>query len=697
MKLSITMMVKNEEKYLEQCLQALIPIMKSVDSELIIVDTGSNDKTVEIAKKYTDKVYFHAWNNDFADMRNKTIQYAKGEWLLILDGDEIITDPSGIISFLNSKESKKYNTGMLTIKNITNKDDDVHYVTSYALRLFKNNNFYYEGAIHEQPQYQLPIVEIKTEIEHYGYLATDEKLMEYKFERNIKLLKSELEKDPENIYYWYQLSQSYGMYKDYKKALEASLKAYKIAKSKKADLKKLMYVYHQLALAYYWNKKYVELEKICKEAMSKEKGYLDLYFYLAEAQKELQKEQAAIKNYELYLKLISENSYVKDPSVTNKTISYYEYVYLYLCELYRKQNELRKALKYVKRIKTKKIFSLALPQIIKIYVKLKYYKQLKEFYVEKIENKEEVYTIFWGALENVLGELEEDEKIEIIEIFSTGNSEYALLNKVRLALKQNNRGIDEILLVKVKKIDFHSLPIYFADIIYWLIKNSYTLTDITNEFRENLIKKQISYLAKKHSDFSEIMLDYLRNCLTNKNDVSLLKINKEISKWILLLDKIHEDDYRYVVNRYIEDGTSYILQIYNRQIIDNQQVCNFKDDEDAFLFYMLLAQKNKDDNKLESIKNLRKALKVFPEMKKTIEILLEDEQKQGPVNTEMEILKKQFKDNIQFLISNKTFAQAEELIKQYEKMVSDDIEILFYKSQIYLAKSECNDNVGVLN
>ncbi|EQB3123896.1 glycosyltransferase, partial [Clostridium botulinum] len=75
MKLSIAMMVKNESKYLDKCLSSLKPVLDAVSSELIIVDTGSTDNTVEIAKKYTDKLYFHNWNNDFSDMRNITIDY----------------------------------------------------------------------------------------------------------------------------------------------------------------------------------------------------------------------------------------------------------------------------------------------------------------------------------------------------------------------------------------------------------------------------------------------------------------------------------------------------------------------------------------------------------------------------------------------------------------------------------------------
>ncbi len=78
MKLSICMMVKNEEQNLVRCLDSLKPLRTKLESELIIVDTGSTDKTVDIAKAYTDRVYFHPWNNNFSEMRNSTISYAMG-------------------------------------------------------------------------------------------------------------------------------------------------------------------------------------------------------------------------------------------------------------------------------------------------------------------------------------------------------------------------------------------------------------------------------------------------------------------------------------------------------------------------------------------------------------------------------------------------------------------------------------------
>ena len=116
MLLSIGLMVKNESKHLEECLKSLMPILNEIESELIIVDTGSTDSTVQIAQRFTDKVYFHEWFDDFAGMRNVVLSYAVGEWFFYVDGDEILEDPSGIIAFFKSGRHKKYNAAFINMK-----------------------------------------------------------------------------------------------------------------------------------------------------------------------------------------------------------------------------------------------------------------------------------------------------------------------------------------------------------------------------------------------------------------------------------------------------------------------------------------------------------------------------------------------------------------------------------------------------
>ena len=82
--ISLCMMVKNEEEFLPRCLESV----KDVVDEIVIVDTGSTDRTVEIAESYGARVYHHPWENDFSKHRNQSISYASGAWILEMDADE---------------------------------------------------------------------------------------------------------------------------------------------------------------------------------------------------------------------------------------------------------------------------------------------------------------------------------------------------------------------------------------------------------------------------------------------------------------------------------------------------------------------------------------------------------------------------------------------------------------------------------
>ena len=82
--ISLCMIVKNEERCLARCLESV----KDFVHEIIIVDTGSTDKTVEIAREFTDSVYYFEWTDDFAEARNFALQYATSDYILQLDADE---------------------------------------------------------------------------------------------------------------------------------------------------------------------------------------------------------------------------------------------------------------------------------------------------------------------------------------------------------------------------------------------------------------------------------------------------------------------------------------------------------------------------------------------------------------------------------------------------------------------------------
>ena len=92
---------ERREKFLGKCLESI----KAVADEIIIVDTGSNDGTVDIARKYTDKVFFHPWEDNFSKARNQALAYATGDWILIIDADEELVQED-IPNLMNALEDR---------------------------------------------------------------------------------------------------------------------------------------------------------------------------------------------------------------------------------------------------------------------------------------------------------------------------------------------------------------------------------------------------------------------------------------------------------------------------------------------------------------------------------------------------------------------------------------------------------------
>jgi len=87
MDLSLCMIVKNEEACLPQVLESVQPVV----DEMVILDTGSSDRTIDIATEYGARVYHFQWCNDFSAARNQALQYVQGKWVLVLDADEVLT------------------------------------------------------------------------------------------------------------------------------------------------------------------------------------------------------------------------------------------------------------------------------------------------------------------------------------------------------------------------------------------------------------------------------------------------------------------------------------------------------------------------------------------------------------------------------------------------------------------------------
>ncbi len=238
MRLSIGMIVKNEEKYLERCLFALGRLRRDVDCELIIVDTGSTDSTVEIAKRFTDKVYHFEWCNDFAAARNETIKHATGEWYMALDADEIFVDTDELIRFMNSDERHNWVSASFKVKNLsTAQGQDIDTELVDVLRIIRRtDDLHYEGAIHEQfaaEAYKNGIpncFRLNSVADHFGYIV-DDGVLDKKGERNKVLLYGEFEERKNEAMYYTQLYDLEFGLKNYEKAAEHALRCIELSEN----------------------------------------------------------------------------------------------------------------------------------------------------------------------------------------------------------------------------------------------------------------------------------------------------------------------------------------------------------------------------------------------------------------------------------------------------------------------------------
>lgn len=619
-KLSICMMVRDEETNIKRCLESLKPIMENNFAELIVIDTGSIDATPQIVKEYTNKLYFHPWNDNFSDMRNLSISYAKGEWIFIIDGDERLDSPNELIKLFLKNNLKKYNTIHLYVKNLTSITNEDDYYQNISPRIFRNDgNFYYIGSVHNQPVIKEPSLNVDASLTHYGYISNDRELMEKKFNRTVALLKKELEKNSDNIYYQYQLGVSYDMHNDYKEALREFRRAYELLSKESFNTRKnYIYVYGAYIRKAYLNNEFEVVNKVGKEGINLNKEYIDFYFVLALTSKQLHNQKSLIYNCTEYAKLyksFNSLSISKDSSV----VMYHmddksrDVIYSELAQFYINENELDKAYDYIKDIKSKNQNTYL---TIKMLVKKYDFKSLKEYYlnIQEYDQKE----CFLMTLEEEIKDLPEDKKFVLYNEFICIDDSYGIFCKYRL--NPSNDNISDYL----KCFDFNTLPLFYVEVLLGLKYNLKTLISILKPLSISKTRNIINYLINKDVDFITCFEEYLQSENIRPTDMQTNKTYIAIAAVMLInysdtredIDNIHYNLFKL----YIDKGINYVSQIYQIQkarIIYNDIV----NDEDRFFVLMHITNENlqKDNLKL-AVSYLTEALRSYKFMGKYVSV-----------------------------------------------------------------------------
>lgn len=249
--LSLCMIVKDEEAVLERCLTSV----KDYVDEIIIVDTGSTDATMEIASRFTNQLYSFEWINDFSAARNESLKHARGKWILVLDADEYFEESEirklrGLLSTMEPEPHLVYN---LTIVSLIGEKHNFSTHEGTVGRVFGNRlDIHYVRPIHEQPFSARPGIRMQSanlpvRVFHSGYVEETIRAKN-KHQRNLELFKQMEAVTGLSAYDYFQLGNQYTLMQDYDKAIEYLDKAMQLADELGAARQQLLFTIIQVLI-----------------------------------------------------------------------------------------------------------------------------------------------------------------------------------------------------------------------------------------------------------------------------------------------------------------------------------------------------------------------------------------------------------------------------------------------------------------
>ena len=218
--LALVMIARNESRCIERCLKS---VREWVD-EMVVLDTGSTDDTVDIAKACGARVAHFEWIDDFSAARNAALALTQAPWRLVMDADEWLETGGEALRDLRLKNPDF--VGQITVSSFFEQGTSGLERSPSCLSRIVPAGVLYAGRVHEQPVSDLPRVRLPVVLAHDGYLPEP---MKSKEGRNQYLLRLSLASTPDDAYLQYQLGKDLeirGLFEQaspwYEKAYEAS-------------------------------------------------------------------------------------------------------------------------------------------------------------------------------------------------------------------------------------------------------------------------------------------------------------------------------------------------------------------------------------------------------------------------------------------------------------------------------------------
>ena len=285
--ISLCMIAKNEEQWIHQCISSVA----SVVSEIILVDTGSTDRTVEIAQGLGAKIFHQPWNDDFSPPRNFSIEQATSDWILVLDADEVIAqkdlaelqsltlDSTKCYEFVQRHYSNDVRISAYTPVNGEYPEwENGHggYFESALCRLFPNRaEIHYIGRVHELVEHRIrnigkhQILRTRIPLHHYGHTESVKK-QKQKGSLYTPLGTAKLDDNPKDWKAWFELGVEHNNNALLEESVNAFLKAIELNPSYEPTWVNIGYVLCELG-------RFADAETSLKSALTLDKNSHEAY------------------------------------------------------------------------------------------------------------------------------------------------------------------------------------------------------------------------------------------------------------------------------------------------------------------------------------------------------------------------------------------------------------------------------------
>lgn len=219
--LTIGVPVSNQIATIDRCLSHLKPLLDAIDSELLVIDTGSTDGTVEVCRSYGARVIEFPWCDNMSAARNQGIYHAKGEWYMSIDDDEWFDDVTEFIKFFQSGMYKKVDMATYIQRSYIHGTGEV-YTDNHTMRMARiTPELHFEGRIHDclvTPASYTNGYEFSAFANHYGFVRDDMNKVMKKSKRNIALLIYDVYDMPWDMRYNFQLANEFESMLDWRPA-----------------------------------------------------------------------------------------------------------------------------------------------------------------------------------------------------------------------------------------------------------------------------------------------------------------------------------------------------------------------------------------------------------------------------------------------------------------------------------------------